>query len=143
MQLTQQIIDHFKFEEGYRTDSYLDTEGYWSVGVGHMLGKDPKYANITWTDAQIMNQFQADMDAAYTEICNIFSQYDSFSANVQLALLDMVYELGEHGLSEFHTMIADINAGNWFAASTDALNSKWAKQVPTRAQRDAALLAGG
>ena len=143
MIIDQTIIDHFKTEEGYRTTSYVDTVGVATIGIGHALGKGSEYENITWTDDQVMITFQQDVNKATQGVIQIFPQYETFSQGLQLALLDMCFELGEHGLSQFVSMIKYINEGNFQEAANDALNSLWARQVPARSHRDAALIAAG
>lgn len=143
MQLTQQIIDHFKFEEGYKTHAYLDTEGYYTVGYGHMLGRDPSYADVVWTDEECLAALATDLDSSNNGVHNIFEDYDAYSDGVQLALLDMCYELGEHGLSGFHLFIRYVKARDWETAATEALDSLWAREVPHRAKRDTDLIASG
>jgi lysozyme len=142
MQLTQAIIDHFKAEEGYRTVSYLDTLGYWTIGIGHMLGKGAEFAHITWTDEEIIAQLQKDVDHAAAEAEKLYPRFDHFSEGLQIALLDMCFQLGEH-LAGFHTMNAEVNAGHLAEAADDALQTLWARQTPHRARRDADLIRNG
>jgi lysozyme len=53
----------------------------------------------------------------------------------QRALLNLVFNLGEHGLDEFHMLCAAMQAGQWTAAGLDLENSRWWTQVGVRGPR--------
>ncbi len=35
------IFGMLRIDEGYDSKIYKDTEGYWTIGIGHLLTKDP------------------------------------------------------------------------------------------------------
>lgn len=72
----------------------------------------------------------------------LFPGFWSYSLSRQIALLDMGFEMGEEKFRGFKQMISCILAGNWAGAAANALHSKWASEVPTRAAYDAGLLKG-
>lgn len=137
MKLTKEVYEHFKFEEGYKLCAYKDTLGYWTIGIGFLLSKDPKanFKGVCWTDAQIQAELQKRFDIAVAGAKRIFKDFDTYSDNVQLALVDMVYQMGEAGLRTFTNSIKMIEARRWNDAADNLLKSKWAKQTPNRAKR--------
>ncbi len=57
--------------------------------------------------------------------------------------MSMAYNLGLVGLNGFHGTLAAIRAKNWSAAGLHMLDSKWARQVGSRATRLAAQMQTG
>ena len=55
----------------------------------------------------------------------------------------MAYQMGVDGLFKFKKMIAALGKGDWNEAAHQALDSRWAKQTPARAERHAAVIANG
>ena len=54
----------------------------------------------------------------------------------------MAFNLGVPRLGKFHNMRAAIAADDWRLAAAEALDSKWALQLPARAAEIAGLLRG-
>ena len=54
---------------------------------------------------------------------------------VQLILCNMMFNMGRPRLSNFKKMNAAIANGDWMEASIQMEDSRWAKQVPNRANR--------
>ena len=62
----------------------------------------------------------------------------------RLAVLEsMCYQLGIAGFRKFKNMISAIDIGDWGEAAKQALDSRWAKQTPKRAERHAEVLRTG
>jgi GH24 family phage-related lysozyme (muramidase) len=141
MQLTQQIIDHFKSEEGYDKCAYKDHLGYPTIGIGCLLIKSTKpedwdkYKNLCWTDKQVMDEFATRFNSAVKDAMSIYPDFDTYSDNVKLAIVDNVYQMGIGSYSTFVNSIKLIKAKQWNAAADNLLKSKWATQTPARAKR--------
>lgn len=140
MLVTDSVKEHFKREEGWRNKAYKDHLGYPTIGVGHLLEKSTtnwaKYQNLVWTDQQITAQLQKDIDKAVTGAKRTYgSQFDTFSHNVQLAIVDNIFQMGEAGYNTFVNSIRLIKQKKWNEAADNMLKSKWARQTPARAKR--------
>ena len=61
----------------------------------------------------------------------------------QRVLLDMAFNMGIVGLLGFKRTLATIQAGDYQAAATMMLDSRWAKQVGQRAERLSRMMATG
>jgi GH24 family phage-related lysozyme (muramidase) len=57
-------------EEAFRVTSYLDSKNNWTIGIGHLLGKSMRFANITWTPIKVMLTFMQDLNTSirYTKL---------------------------------------------------------------------------
>ncbi len=142
MEFTKEVQDHMIFEEGLRLESYLDTLGYWTIGVGHMLGKDEKYRGLKWTREQAIETLREDFNNALKTARALVKNFDSLPEKTKLGIVDMSFNLGYNRFSKFNQTLAYLNAGKLEEASAQALKSKWAKQLPNRSKRTAELLKG-
>jgi len=137
---SRQIIDHFILEEGYRNRAYKDTHDNWTIGVGHLLGKDDAFGAMVWSDQKIIEVLENDIDTAARHARTIFPHYETLPDNVKLGILDMIFNLGGGGFRKFVITIRLINESKFLEASESAAGSRWASQVPNRAKRTVKLL---
>lgn len=135
--LYDMLRQHLEREEGVRSVLYSDSEGVPTIGIGHNLR--------TPISQKAIDQIYADdVDVAFTHTRGLFYGYwETFSLTRQVALISMCFQLGLGGLQDFRDMIRAIQAGDWERAAAEALDSKWAKQTPGRAQRIAHMLLTG
>lgn len=140
MKYSKDVHDHFIREEGLRTVSYLDHLGNYTIGVGHYLGRDKAFKGIKWTTEKCIMVLESDIDTCLKHAKEIFPQFSTLPPNVQLAVLDMIFNLGGYGFRQFKTVIRMIHAQRYQDAAAAALESKWARQVPNRAARTTKLM---
>lgn len=139
---SKEVHDHFISEEGMRNKAYLDTEGYWTIGIGHLLGKGDGFEDMYWSDEKAIMTLENDIDNAFHLANDIFPEYEVLPPNVRMAILDMCYNLGNR-FRKFKQTIRLIHEGRYKEAAASAANSLWARQVPNRARRTTKLLASG
>jgi lysozyme len=135
-----------KKHEGCVLTAKPDAKGRWEIGYGHSIPAPISGAPVpTCTQSQADDWFSTDMALAALRAKSVIGigPWLSFNPPRQAALIDMAYELGGEGLAGFHEMIAAARAGNWGEAWRQALESDWAKQVPSRAHEDAMMLLTG
>lgn len=137
---SKKIHDHFILEEGFRNDAYKDHLGNWTIGVGHYLGKSAEFANLRWTDAKVLGVLENDIDVALADAKQLFPEWETLPPNVQLALLDMSFNMGIATFRKFKQTIRLVHEGKYAEAAASASDSKWARQVPNRAKRITKLL---
>lgn len=142
--------------EGCCQCTYIDTTGNPTIGVGYLL--EPSRASAlaavgadyneivsgqaSLSISQISQLFSSSLDTAVSGAQAIFPEFGSLSTNVQMALVDMTYNLGEAGLNQFSTLKSDLAAGNYAGAAAAAQSSLWCSQVGDRCTQDANLLSG-
>jgi lysozyme len=66
--------------------------------------------------------------------------YSRLNAVRQGVLIEMVFQLGIGGVRKFARMLDCLNRSDYDRAANEMLDSAWAKQTPTRAQRLADLM---
>jgi GH24 family phage-related lysozyme (muramidase) len=132
-------------EEGKESTAYKDTEGFWTIGIGHLLPgiTDAEAKKLNWSDTKIFEVFQADVDKALDGIPLSDECYSGLCDARKIVVASMCFQLGSKGFSAFKRTIGAICSGNYEKASQYLLESKFAKQTPNRAERMAWMLRTG
>ena len=125
--LKQQLIS----DEGNVGHAYPDSEGYLTIGVGHMV--DQRLGGKLDDDV-IDRQLMNDILSVENDLMK-FSWWDTLSPVRQVALASMRFQLGPIRFRGFHQMLAAIEAEDFDAAADHVMASMYAKQVPNRAKR--------
>lgn len=126
--------------EDMKNIPYKDTEGNWTVGVGHKitdkatLERLNKGDSINYSDEQVMNLFNTDLQTAKSGAQQNFSGFNSYSPNLQDALVSMNFQLGTEGTRKFKDFRAALAKGDYETAKAELDDSDWAKQTPTRVE---------
>lgn len=118
-----------KAHEGYRGTLYKDSLGYFTIGYGRLL--DPaRGGGISRDEAEYM--LANDLRSA-ERLCEAMPAYLDLSPPRQAVLINMCFNLGAAGLSQFKKTFAALERQDYGEASSRMLQSKWAGQVGTRA----------
>lgn len=129
------LIKTLKFDEGVRNKAYKDSLGYWTIGVGHFIGTEKPKA-MTISDTEIDRLLRDDLNHVLQAMNNIFNTtWHKWSEPRQVAVANMIFNLGETRFKQFRNTIKFIKAGDWVNASKNASKSLWAKQVGKRSER--------
>tara|TARA_R100000742_G_C4259774_1_gene77585 strand:- start:132 stop:590 length:459 start_codon:yes stop_codon:yes gene_type:complete len=126
-------------DEGCKYEIYLDHIGYKTFGIGHLCkATDPENDMDVGTEVskeRVDECFEADIKMTI-EDCNIlYSNFNDIPEEAQLILANMMFNLGRPRLSRFLNLKAAVDSEDWMEASVQMMDSKWAKQVPNRAER--------
>ena len=150
-QIMERVIKH----EGYKPEVYKDTKGIPTVGVGFNLSRKDSAQRLKsvgadfqavlsgrqkLTDSQIKSLLKQDLMTAANDAKSLVKNFSSLPMNVQGVLTEMVFNLGKTGLSKFSNFLNNIYSNNFQAASSEMLNSAWAKQVGARANTLAQII---
>ena len=144
-----QIIQILSYEEGYREKPYVDSEGYPTVACGIKIGpKGASLSNYTFTVPRKVGDvwLQCFVDSTINQcrsnpaIYAALQQCNPARADI---LYSMAYQQGIEGLAGYKKTLVHISNGNFEAAATEMLDSKWARQTPNRARRHAAVMRSG
>jgi GH24 family phage-related lysozyme (muramidase) len=132
----EKLLEELIRDEGYREESYLDTTGHWTIGIGHMLGKSPKFKGLVWPDTQILTTFIRDVNMAIYYTRKYIVVFDQLSPPRKRAMVNMMFNLGPNKFGKFVNTIAAVNKFDYHEAYIEMLDSKWAREdVPNRAKR--------
>tara|TARA_R110002153_G_C13320024_1_gene497007 strand:- start:3129 stop:3587 length:459 start_codon:yes stop_codon:yes gene_type:complete len=140
------IYELLRFEEGFRADPYLCSEGYVTVGVGTKLhtdkGLDPNSFCISVSKAQADEWVRSKLT---TQSFSLSKQpaYAGLSDDRKAIIQSMAYQLGVTGLFNFKKMWAALEDAAYDEAADEMLDSMWAIQTPERADRHAEVMGWG
>lgn len=147
------LIPVLKFEEGFRSAVYLDSEGYPSIGYGYLLSKEKmtieqarRYYPFVWTAEAAESMMLIRVKQIQERIKAypaIIDAYENCNGARRGVLISMAYQMGCRNLSKFKKTLSHLDKRNYFAASVECLDSKWARQVPNRAHRHAKVIRCG
>lgn len=125
-------------EEGRESCAYQDSRGLWTIGIGALIDKRMTGAGLC--DAAIDAQFANDSAQARTDAAKL-QGYEACNDVQRAVLVSMCFQLG--GLEHWPIFRAAVASGDYKAAAAAGLDSQWARQTPTRAQREMAMLESG
>ncbi len=143
------ILELLEYEEGFRKEAYYCSEGYPTIGIGLKIG--PKGAPLS------NYIFTMSLDVAYVDLgerVTIIGGQLASNQNTLMAFMkcnsarrdilkSMAYQLGFGGVCKFKKMLKAMEAEDWNEAAKQALDSRWAKQTPKRANRHADVIRMG
>lgn len=143
-----QLRKELERDEGLRYESYQDSVGLWTIGVGHLLGEKRRMTEITFSECEAL--FTQDVKIAEQIIRRFVPKVGQYviqglgeglkkgsyaiSPIRERALINMAFNLG-YRLSGFKKFLAAVNAEDWETAAKEMMDSKWAQQVGDRAVR--------
>ena len=129
----ESLKKRIKLHEGYRLEPYTDTLGYLTGGIGHRIMPNEE---VPTTEEGWMKLFDSDFQSAW-EFMERFCEENNLrviSDDAKEVLCEMIYQMGFSGVSKFKNMIKALQNRNYKLASTEMLDSRWAKQTPNRAK---------
>jgi len=129
----ENILKDLRTDEELRLKPYKDTEGKLTIGYGHNLDD----LGITERTAEYI--LAEDLTNVLEELNDKLPWWKKISESHRRGLMNMAFNLGLPRLLKFEKMLRALRKGNGERAAAEAIDSKWAKQVGTRAWRVAAL----
>jgi len=97
--------------EGERNDMYKDSEGNWTIGIGHLVKPNEIEKFKGGIDDTTMRElFNKDMQKHLKTAKNLFDDFSKYPPYLQVALLDSVFR-GE--MKSTHNTVKLINKGEW------------------------------
>ena len=124
------FIDELKDSEGFRGMPYDDHLGNPTIGYGTLLPISPAEGELLLKHRLEISTEQLGHALAVRGI-----EAATLPPGPWQALRDMAYNMGVPRLMGFKRMLAAIEKEDWPTARAEALDSKWAQQVPNRAAK--------
>ena len=131
-----QLMRDLHRDEGSVRHAYQDSEGLWTIGVGHLIDERRGGGISKDVERYILDEDVAAVVAAL-DIHMVW--WRSMPEAAQRALANMVFNLGLNGVAGFKRMVSALERKDYAKAADEALDSKWATQVGERADRIADL----
>jgi len=122
------LIEDIKKHEGFRSSVYKCTEGYDTIGYGFAIKDliiDEDVATLI-----LMKKLHKMLE----RIIIAFPWFKTIDDEAKSVVINMCYQLGLTGFSKFKKTIYLLETEQYEEASTEMLDSLWAKQTPARAR---------
>lgn len=123
----EQIAALLRAHEGLRLKPYKCTAGKLTIGYGRNLEDN----GITENEAEIL--LATDIQNAYKEVSK-FEFWNRLTLDRKAVLVDMCFNMGISKLKTFKKFLSALERANYNVAADEMLDSKWARQVGSRAQ---------
>ncbi|AKU43820.1 baseplate hub subunit and tail lysozyme [Citrobacter phage Merlin] len=152
-------------DEGLRLKVYWDSEGYPTIGIGHLIvmqqirdmnqinkilskqvGREVKGnpGSISMDEASAL--FKEDLDAVQRDIktnAKVGPVYAKMNKSRKMALENMSFQMGVGGVAKFNNMLQAMFVGDWKKAYDSARDSLWFQQTKGRASRVSMIILTG
>ena len=133
------LKETLKVDEGVVYEIYNDHLGYPTFGIGHLVIEgDPELGapvGTPVTESRVNECFEKDV-AVVIEDCKILhSGWDGYPEEVKQVIANMMFNMGRTRLSKFKKHNAALMCGDWKEAAKAGRDSKWYRQVTSRAER--------
>lgn len=123
------IVAQLIRDEGLRLKPYRDSVGKLTIGIGRNLDD----VGITQDEAGYL--LHSDLERVGKQIHENLPWASQLSPERASVLGNMCFNMGIAGLLQFKKFLTALRLGDYDQAATEMLDSKWAKQVGTRATR--------
>lgn len=127
-------------DEGIVLEIYLDSLGYRTVGVGHLITENEIVLSHMEVGDSITSQtayelFANDIEYVLEDCVKLFSDFYAFPEEVQKIVANMMFNLGYTRLNKFNKFKIAVNHCDWLTAADEMVDSRWYNQVTKRANR--------
>ena len=130
---SQEEVAQVLVDEGFEPKPYQDHLGVWTIGHGltFLTENESKY---------IVEHFR--LPKIEQDLQERFFWYEHSHPEVQRIVLNMAYQMGVTGVSNFVGMIAALKTQDYETAAKEMQDSRWYRQTPNRADRLIARMRG-
>ena len=122
------LIDSIKQHEGYVKRVYKDSLGIDTIGYGFAI-KDLELDQDICD--MILDRKLKDLERI---VNSKFNWYRYMPPEIKNVVIEMCYQLGVTGFSNFRKTITFLQNKQFHDASVEMLDSRWAEQTPVRAK---------
>ena len=134
-----QLRETLKVDEGVKNEIYLDHLGLPTCGIGHLITEDdPEHGLEVGThidDERVNELFDQDVQVTLGECRLLYEDFDYLPEEAQQIIANMMFNMGRPRLSKFKKMKEAVDGRDWIEAGNQMMDSRWYKQVTTRADR--------
>ena len=132
--MVEDLKARIKKHEGFVPKIYRDSLGYATIGYGHLvLPTDHFEDGVTYSEEELNEVFEKDFQNALDNANKLIGDIP-LVYQAKEVICEMVFQLGIGGVSKFKNMWKALEQGDYYLASQEMLDSRWAKQTPKRAE---------
>ena len=135
----EKLQEELTLDEGCVNKVYLDHLGYATLGIGHLILKtDPEHGQEVGTavsEERIKECFEKDIENVFTDLDRNLAWWRELPEDLTLVMANMSFNLGITRLLKFKNFLAAMSVKDWDKAAVEMMDSRWAKQVGSRAIR--------
>ena len=126
----------FTLDEGSENRPYKDSQEYWTIGKGHLIGANLE--NLYLSDHVINEIFKEDIEKTIKFAKDSVGEefFEQLCEPRKIAILSMLFTLGPNKWEKFFETKEAIKACDWEEVSKRILQSKWAKDVDPKQRPD-------
>lgn len=129
------LIEMLKRHEGEvkvndRHVAYMCPTGHWTIGIGRNI--DPN-GGIGLSDEEVDILLENDIIRVVKELSAEYPWFNSLDDVRKNALIDISFSLGATRLRLFKKALAAMEVADYSLAANEFMDSRWAKQVRSRA----------
>ena len=133
----ESLKEKIKIHEGFRDTIYLDSLNKKTIGYGHLIVHEDNFVEgKAYPKKELEALFDKDFETNWilmTKFCDV-NNLRNISDTAKEVLCEMIYQMGFSGVGKFKNMIKALQNRDYKLASTEMLDSRWAKQIPNRAK---------
>ena len=139
--LTEMLRRH----EGVESHAYLCSQNFMTIGVGRNVdaGDDGGARGLGLSDDEVDYLLENDIGRVIQELDGEYSWFSELNEARSDAMVDISFNLGQTRLRGFKKALEAMGSGDWEEASRQFLDSRWAKQVGSRATELAEIIRVG
>lgn len=130
------LVEMLRRHEGVRHKPYRDSVGKLTIGVGRNLD------DVGLSDDEIDYLLQNDIRRA-REDARQLPYFFELNGVRRMVIVNMVFNMGLPTVEQFQAMGAALKRGDYGTAADEMLDSKWARQVGSRADELAEIMRWG
>lgn len=136
---TNELADMLKREEGFRSHAYEDHLGYATIGYGRCIEED---VGLGLSEDEASYLLMQDINRSISE-CENFDWFHDLDDARAMVVVALAFQMGWPRLNKFGKMLAAFSNEDYETAAAELLDSKFARQVPARAERLSEIIRTG
>ena len=128
------LKEEIKSHEGFVNKIYKDHLGFPTIFYGHLITSEDNYEEDKEYPKEMGEEvFELDFQKALASTESLIGSRP-VNHTAKEVLIEMVYQMGVGGVSKFKKMWEALEKGDYTEASFQMMDSRWAKQTPSRAE---------
>ena len=135
----QKLLDMLKRHEGVRSNVYLCSAGYETIGVGRNISN----TGMGLFDDEVDYLLENDIARVIKELSSEYPWFTDLDDVRKDAIIDISFNLGATRLRGFKNALSAMESADYTLAAKEFLDSKWSRDVKGRSHELASMIETG